>query len=245
VRALLVAGALMATPSYGPSIGQPLPGLPFAPGERLTFEARLGRFGSVGTAVMSIDGPVEVRGQRVYHLRFDIDTRVGPVRVRNLSESWLDAGAMAVLRFHRYEKHPLSKRDETYEIFPAEQRWQREDGEAGRTMSEVPLDELSFLYFLRTVQPEGGAASRFDRHFESTRNPTLVRVLGQEQVTTPAGTFVANVIEMQVRDDRYKGGGTIRMHLSDDARRLPLRIESKLPIAGQSVLLLTSYTPGR
>ena len=217
--------------------------VPFAPGERLTYSARVGSVGR-GSAVMQVEGPVSIRGRAAFHLRFDVNAKVGFVGVVNVSESWLDPMRMTSLRFHKRERHPLSKKEQRADIFPDEQRWTAADGESGRTMSEQPLDELSFIYFLRTVQLQGGGALRFDRHFETSRNPTLVKVLGQETLDTHAGKFETTVIEMQVRDGRYGGGGTIRLHLSNDARRLPVRIESSIPVAGRVVLTLESYTAG-
>ena len=219
-------------------------GLPFAPGERLTYRARVARLGNIGTATMVIDGPEDVRGQPAYHLRFEIDSKVGFVRVVNVSESWLDAPRMSSLRFHKRERHPLSKHEERVEIFPDEQRWQAADGDAGRTMSEQPLDELSFIYFLRTIPLDESGALRFDRHFEMARNPTLVKVVGRDTLTTNAGSFPTVIVEMQVKDGRYGGGGSIRVHLSDDARRIPVRMESSVPMAGKAVLTLESYSAG-
>lgn len=216
--------------------------LPFAPGERFTYQARVAKLGRIGTATMWVDGPETVRGQSTYHLRFEIDSKVGFVRVLNVSESWLDALRMTSVRFHKRERHPLSKREESVEVFPDEQRWQSAEGGGGRTLSEQPLDELSFIYFLRTVVFEPGGAMRFDRHFEVARNPTLVRVVGREVIETPAGRFSTIVVEMQVRDGRYGGNGAIRLHLSDDARRIPVRMESAVPLAGKAVLTLQTYT---
>lgn len=233
-----LALALSAAVSVN-AIGQ----LPFAPGERLTYGVRIGSVGR-GNAVMSVEGPVVVRGRPTYHLLFDIKGKVGFVSVRNTSESWLDPLRMASVRFHKSERHPLSKSDERAEVFADEQRWSGSDGGSGRTMSEQPLDELSFIYFLRTVPLQQSGALRFDRHYDASRNPTLVKVTGRETLRTNAGTFETLVVEMQVRDGRYGGGGTIRLHLSDDIRRIPVRIESSVPMAGRSVLTLESYTPG-
>ena len=58
-----------------------------------------------------------------------------------------------------------------------------------------------------------------------------------------AGEFTAWVVEMRVQDPaRYKGEGVIRIHLSDSACRLPLRIESRVPSMGKTVLSLESHT---
>lgn len=235
VVAMLLGAALAA--------GAGAQALPFGPGERLTYGARVGSIGR-GSAVMWIEGPVAVRGRPAYHLRFDVNARVGFVNVVNVSESWLDPMRMTSLRFRKRERHPLSRSEQHAEIFPDEQRWTAADGESGRTISQQPLDEVSFIYFLRTAQLQTGGALRFDRHFDASRNPTLVKVLGKETLETRAGTFETILVEMQVRDGRYGGGGTIRLNLSNDARRLPVRIESSIPVAGKVVLTLETYTPG-
>jgi hypothetical protein len=80
------------------------------------------------------------------------------------------------------------------------------------------------------------------RHFDEARNPTVVRVTSREVIQVPAGRFRSIIVEMRVRDARrYKGEGTIRIHLSDDACRLILRLESRVPDAGPATLSLQSY----
>jgi hypothetical protein len=225
--------------------GAPAPAeLPFFVGERLTYQVKVARVGAMGRGAMTVDGPVDVRGQPAYHLRFGFSTRVGPVRVVNESESWLDPRAMHSLRFHKHERHPLSRHDERVELYPEQRRWEGEDGTAGPSPSDHPLDELSFIYFLRTLPFLLDSAYRFDRYFEAARNPTTVRFVGREPVVTPAGTFQTLLIEMRVRDPRrYKTGeGVIWINLTDDGCRLPVRIQSQVPIAGAAVLTLESHT---
>jgi len=219
--------------------------LPFAAGERLEYRARVARFGEIGRAVLWVEGPLELRGQQVLRLRFDIDTRVGPVRVVDRTESWLDPERMTALRYHKHERHPMARRDERVELFPGARRWERADGVHGASETDLPLDELSFLYFLRTLPLDADTAVTVARHFDPERNPTTVRVVGRETLATPAGEFRTVVVEMRVRDQRrYRGEGVLRLHLSDDARRLPVRIESTVPIAGRAVMTLDAYTSG-
>jgi hypothetical protein len=219
--------------------------LPFAVGEHLTFRARATRMGVTGRGTMWVEGPVTVRGRSVYVLHFDFRAGLGPVKAVDRTESWLDPVAMAALRFHKHERHPLSNHNERVELFPDQQRWEAEDGRRGVSATDAPLDELSFMYFIRTLPLTLGATYRFDRHFEADRNPASVRVLGRDTVTTPAGEFRTILVELRVRDPRrYRGEGLIRINLSDDERRLPVRMESTLPIIGNAVLTLESYTAG-
>jgi predicted secreted protein len=49
-------------------------------------------------------------------------------------------------------------------------------------------------------------------------------------------------MEMHVHDPRrYRGDGVIRVYLTDDACRIPVRIESSVPGVGSFVLTIESY----
>lgn len=216
--------------------------LPFAVGERLVYEGRVRGIGGRGT--MWIAGPVEVRGVPTYELHFDFFARVGPLSVSQKSTSWLDPERMAALRFEKRERHLLARREESVELFPDERRWRTASGAAGASPTSAPLDELSFIYFVRTLALSPDSTLRFTRHFDPERSPTTVRLLGREQVSTPAGSFDTFVVEMRVRDPQhYKGEGTIRFSISDDRCRLPVRIESNVPDAGNVVLTLADAGP--
>jgi hypothetical protein len=192
---------------------------------------------------MWIDGPADVRGAATWVLHFIFNAKVGFVKAEDRTTSWLDPTRMAALRFQKRERHPLSKHDETVEMYPAERRWQATSGAGGASPTDAPLDELSFMYFLRTLALPADTTYRFDRHFDAARNPTTVRVVKREALTTGAGAFQTVLLEMRVKDERrYRGEGVIRISLTDDVRRLPLRIESQMPVIGSAVLTLDSYT---
>src|SRR5437773_2143430 len=58
----------------------------------------------------------------------------------------------------------------------------------------LPLDDGSFLYFLRTIPLEVGKEYSFDRYFRPDRNPVRIQVLRRERVSVPAGQFDAVVV---------------------------------------------------
>lgn len=218
--------------------------LPFFPGEELTYRVQVSKVGTVGEGTLSVEKGAELRGHDPYVLRFELETRVAFARAVDRTASWLDPVEMASLRYHKHERHPLSSRDQRVEIFPEQRLWTADDGSAGRSPTDRPLDELSFLYFVRTLPLEPGAEYRFDRHFEMDRNPVTVRVLGRERVSVGAGEFAAVLVEMRVRDPRRYGAeeGVLRIYLSDGPCRLPLRIESAMPVLGKTVLTLEGHT---
>lgn len=237
----LAIGAIPAR-AQGPSVGNSA-SLPFSVGERLTYEVRLSKLGGGGKGEFRVDGPVEVRGESAYVLRSNVETRVGILKAGNRTESWLDPLTMSSLRFRKRERRFGTSRTEAVELFPDQRRWTSDDGRSGETTSAAPLDELSFIYFLRTIPLVIDSTYRFDRHFDAARNPTTVRVIGRETITTKAGTFPTIIVEMRVRDsERYGDEGVIRINLTEDHCRIPVRIQSAVPVAGTAVLTLESWS---
>jgi hypothetical protein len=212
---------------------------PFAAGERLDYVVTLANGNKVGAADMWVEGPVDVRGSKALLLRFDSRIRYMLVPGRSVSSSWFDPARGASLRFTKHERNPLSRHDEAFELFPDEKRWTSAAGDSGSSPTTAPLDELSFIYFVRTLQLTPGAVYSFDRYFDVARNPTSVRVVRREVIPTPLGELHVVRVEMRVRDPRhYEGEGIIRIHLSDDACKIPVRIESTMPIIGTAVLTI-------
>lgn len=217
--------------------------LPFQIGEALEYSVRVQRLGEVGTGKMWVEGPVQERGVTVWRLRFDMEAGKGPIRARDRTSSWLNPLTFAITRFEKEERHPLSRSKEAVEIMADSGRWRDAEGPHGVLGSYRPLDELSFMYFLRTLPLGRDTTMRFERHFDPARNPTIVRIVGTDTLETPAGIFRTRVIEMQVKDPkRYKGTGTIRIHLDEADCHVPVRIESSMPVLGRTVLTLTGWS---
>lgn len=221
--------------------GQQAAALPFAPGERLTYAGHA-RMGVSGKGTISIDSPTQFRGTTIWVLHSDMRGTLGPISAKEQNASWLNPATMTSLRYTSSAKHLLKRSNDAVDIFAEEQRWKGARGLEGILVTAAPLDELSFLFFLRTLPLLSDTALTFSRHFDEARNPTLVRVVGREEVEVGAGRFHAIVVEMRVRDARrYRGEGVIRIYLSDDRCRLLLRLESKVPGAGSATLGLTAY----
>jgi hypothetical protein len=71
-----------------------------------------------------------------------------------------------------------------------------------------------------------------------------VKVLRREVWTGPVAAGPVVVLEMKVRDPKHVGAnGSIRFTFTDDARRIPVRIESSVPVFGSMVLTLESLQP--
>lgn len=244
VRTLALAGGIAALlgstgTAASTQAGQEIS--PVQPGEVLTYRAISGRFGHFGAGSMRVEGPVEVRGEQALQLAFDFRGRVGLFRIEDRTRSWVSAEDLSSLRYHKQERTPLGSRSEEVEIYPDEGRWTDASEEQGETVCGHPLDELSFLYFIRTLPLEDGAEYTLNHHFDPERNPVSLKVLRRESTKVPAGVFETVVVEMRVRDERVSA---MRLYISDDDLRIPVRIESSAPWVGSTRLLLERVSRG-
>lgn len=231
--ALLSVGLFTLGPATAGSV------LPFVPGEKLSYDVTVERNHKVGEASMWVEGPVDVRGTSTYLLRFDSRVRIALMSGVSTSSSWFDPEAASSLRFHKKESSPLGHGEESVEIYPATKSWQGLDGTEGLSPSGSPLDELSFIYFIRTLPLVPGLPYRYDRHFDAARDPVIIQVVRPEIVPTAMGEVKTMLVEMRVRDPKhYKQEGVIRFNISNDACRLPVRIESTMPVIGKAVLTM-------
>lgn len=235
--------AALAIARQGEPLGAQASALPFRAGESLEFEVRVARLGRVGEGRMWVEGPVDERGVRTLRLRFELEAGKGFIRGVDRTSSWVDPERFATTRFSKEERHPLSRSKEEVLIHADSGIWRDKEGPTGRLASPEPLDELSFLYFLRTLPIDRDTTLTIARHFDEARNPTVVHIGPGGEVKTPAGIFRTRLVTMEVRDaKRYKGTGTIKVHLNDGDCRVPVRIESRMPVFGATTLTLKAYT---
>jgi hypothetical protein len=236
---MLLLGAQLIVPG---ARAQSAGALPFAPGERFEYAGKVHSNVS-GKGTLWIDGPTDLRGTVTWVLHSDMEGSVGFLHATDKAVSWLDPAGMTSLRYTAQERHIISRHDEAVDIFASEKRWSAQDGQTGILPTDAPLDELSFLYYLRTLPFTNDAPLTVVRHYDVARNPTVLTVVAREDVDVGAGRFHAIVVEMRVRDPQhYHGEGVIRIALSDDRCRLLLRIESDVPDAGKASLALASYS---
>jgi Protein of unknown function (DUF3108) len=213
---------------------------PFAVGETLRYDAKLGYF-PVGTATVSVSRRVPERGVDAYV--FTMAGQGGPPgwRVRYDLTSWVDSRRFNSLRFHRQLMQAGKAEKHEYIIVPDSSRY-REIGVPGEWVApSEPLDELAFLYFLRTAPLQLGRSYTYSRYFRTGYNPIEVVVAAaREPVAMPDGKSVASIpVEVTSR------GMTMKVWLTDDARRLPAQLELPMPFGVVSLVLAGSTTVGR
>lgn len=205
---------------------------PFAVGETLQYEAKLGVI-PIGTATMSVNPMTLERGSEAFVFAASGEGRPLGIPVGAELTSYVGKRSFNSLRFQRRVFQGSSVDEARYEIVPDSGRY-REDGNPQDWVApRNPLDELAFLYYLRTVPLKVGSTYEIPRYFKTGYNPVQVRVLDRETATLPGGG-VASVLALEIVSR------TLRMtvKLTDDARRLPVEMELPLPF-GRVTLELT------
>lgn len=219
--------------------------VPFGPGERATYEVRLGLFGDVGNASMDVLPLETLRGRHTYPLVFRLQGGVTFARVDDRLQSWMDVGTLHALRFKQDQKEVRFERHRTTDFHTDRMEWERNNGITGPLASDQPLDDVSFLYFIRTIPLEVGRTYSFNRYWKEDGNPVTVRVLRRERIEVPAGTFNTLVLQPIIQTDGLFGeGGEALVYLTDDNRRLLVKLTSRVPIIGNLQLQLETYRPG-
>jgi hypothetical protein len=223
-----------------------LPVRPFGPGERATFQVKLGAV-AVGSGSMQVIGIEQVHGQPTYHTRLRVSGGIPLARVDDKFDSWIDVDGLFSRRFKQDQHEVRFKRNRTYEFYPERREYRRLDnGETGSLPTSRPLDDVSFLYYARTLPLRVGDTYTLNQYFKADGNPVVLKVVRRDTVRVPAGTFPTIVIRPTIKTDGLFGeGGEAEVHFSDDARRIPVQIRSRVPVIGSLTMNLREYQPGR
>jgi hypothetical protein len=120
--------------------------------------------------------------------------------VDDVFESWFATDDLASLRFVQKQNEGSREREHRYEIFPERRTYDDLTDEKPEQPSVAdPLDDGSFVYFVRTVPLEVGKTYEFQRYFKPAIAIPSRFTSCVERVKVPAGTFDAVVISRSSR----------------------------------------------
>jgi hypothetical protein len=193
--------------------------------------------------VMGID---TVHNVETVHIRFRISGGALWYHLDQTIESWVGRYDFRSRRFSSVQDERDTHREHRYEIFP-DSGFYREEGR-DTTFATVlePLDDASFLYWIRTVPLEVGKKYEYARYFRPDRNPVIVEVLGRERVSVAGKKWQALVVRPKIPQGRgiFAEKSETHIWLSDDPQRIVLAIQSNFSF-GQVTLKLKEYVvPG-
>ena len=218
---------------------------PFGPGERMEYNVKLGVF-SVGDGYMTLSALDTVQGRPVYHATMGIQGGIPMARVDDETHSWFDTRTLQSWRFIQDIDEVNYQSFRHYEMFPQRRRWERQDNDASGSLgSSIPLDDISFVYYIRTLPLEVGKTYTLNRYFKEDGNPVVIQVLRKDRRKVPAGEFETIVVKPLIQTDGlFSQGGNAEIHISDDERRLMVYLRSEIPVVGSITLHLENIQEG-
>lgn len=217
--------------------------MPFGVGEKMEYDVRAFG-GKKGTASMEVKEITTVRGRPAWHTVFTVKGQVILVIGVNIQlESWFDVSTMNSLRFFQDQRYTGTKKIQHIEIFP-ERGMYKEDALDERVTVSNPLDDGSFLYFVRSIPLQVDSTYSFQRYYKPEKNPVKIKVLRRETITTPAGTFKTLVLKPEIKAAGLFAEGKSQVWITDDSTRMVVKLESELPV-GTLSLWLTKFTLGK
>lgn len=269
---LAVLAAALATATLAPAgpLGAQSPGEPepsgevpeeadalddwhFPVGERLEYSVTWGG-ARIGRSVLTVEAIDTLASLPVY--RASLQTEAGPpfYRLEDKLTSWIRPEPFATRRFDQELRQGGYRRDRRHEMDLEASTYTRYDLKQGDYVAHVEeadvpmprgaLDDVAYFYFARLAELEVGERYEFRRYFKDSGNPVVLEVLRREEIRVPAGTFETIVVRPIIQTDGlFSEGGEAELYLSDDDRRLPVRVKTRLSI-GTANFYLTGYDPG-
>jgi hypothetical protein len=221
--------------------------VPWGPGERLEYRVKLGVF-NAGEAYMDVIGIDSIRGEPSYHIQMALRGSLlfGAAKLDDHWDSWVDTRLMLTRRYIRDLKEPGYTTYRYYEFYPEELYWERTDNdESGDLATALPLDDIAFIYYVRTLPLEVGKTYTVPRYFKKEGNPVIIHVEGKDVRETDAGTFNTIVVRPTIQTSGiFSEGGEAELHFTDDENRHLVYMRIKMPVVGSVTLHLRSITQG-
>jgi hypothetical protein len=173
--------------------------------------------------------PAQLSGRPTYRFEMSVvsnDFLSKFFLVRDTIVSWIDPASFRSLRYEKHSVEGKRVRDELTE-FDYERATASVDGKPS-ALGDATLDTLSSVYYLRTLNLEGEKPVSLEVF--SGRPYTLnVEIQARETIVVPAGRFQTVRVEPRSTGSSLVGKNLI-LWLTDDARKIPVQLRSKLKV---------------
>lgn len=206
----------------------------FGVGERLVFDVGYG-FITAGEAIMSIPQYDTIAGRPCYGVKFQVSstpTFSWFYEVRDRYATYLDVDGIFPWRFEQHIKEGSYRRD-----FVAD--FDQVNHVAKTSEGEYPIpprvhDIMSAFYYARTLdytQRRIGERIHLQNFYKDSTYSLDVKFLGRQTIEVAAGIFKCIIIEPLAKEGGlFKSEGRVILWLSDDERKIPVKVSTKVII---------------
>ncbi len=225
--------------------------IPFSPGEKLTFELKWG-FISAGTAVLEVLPFKKINNVDAYHFTLTIKSSSYIdlfYKVRSRFDAYSDAGMNRSLLYTKKQLEGKHKRDVKVTF-----DWEKNEGQYsnfGKKKDPVPLmpgclDPLSSFFYLRCFKHKQGMKIHCTVADGKKCVVGKAKVLKKEKIKINNKTYNTFKLEPDLKDAGgiFKKSKNAKLHiwLTDDKRRMPVKLKSKVVIGSFTGELISVET---
>lgn len=216
--------------------------VPFGMGERLEYDVSFGHL-HVGSGEMRLVRRDTVRGRLTWSAQLAISGGFSMLSVHDTSASWFDSVTFNTYRFVEGLHEPRYHANRDTQIYPDRQVFQRRGKTELPSVSD-PMDDVSLVYFVRTLALEPGQCYVLRRYYMPEGNPVVLHVTRRERVRVPAGTFNAIVVHPEITTGGiFSQNGRAELWLAEDSTRAVLQLKSQLPFGSINLYLTHVLEP--
>jgi hypothetical protein len=193
-----------------------------------------------GSSLMQVQNLHTLGGRRAYRIitKTESNSFVSKFyKVRDRAESFIDAESLTTLRFIKHLREGGYKQDMDVRFDQASRKAIYQGGSTYDVQPRVQ-DVLSAFYYVRTLPLLIGSTVNIPTHDNKKSYDMEVKVHKRERVEVPAGKFDCILVEPMLKSEGvFKSKGSILIWLTDDDRRIPVLVKSKVPVGSISVTL--------
>jgi len=224
--------------------------VPFAPGEVLTYDVAWSTFLVAGTATMGVREKRSETGSAAYYVvaegqPISLVQRLYSVYYK--ADAWLDAYALAPRRSSIYSREGNTEvtKTTTFDHRAGSGRYEVRASSPRNESLRLPsgtLDPLSAVYALRAMPLVPGQSFRLSVTESGELYTVVVKVGAREQVRSGLGGIAAWRLTLSAVDTKGAPAGSkaLALWISDDGRRLPVRLQAELPVGTFDLVLRTA-----
>jgi hypothetical protein len=224
----------------------PAPARALRAGESLRFSVQYG-FIHAGSAWLEIPEVRQYQGHEVFLLLARAESNAFFSRlykVRERIESYWDRHGLYSRRYVEDRREGKFRQQSDIVFDTRRNEAVYSDGRSFPVPPRVQ-DALSAFYYFRTQALPLGGSIVFHYHASRKSQPLQVKVLGRERIETPAGTFSCVAVEPILKAGGiFKSSGRLVIWVTDDERRMPVLMKSKVAIGSISVVLVEARAGG-
>lgn len=224
--------------------------VPFQAGEVLSYDVAWSTFLVAGTATMGVREKRSEKGSAAYYVvaegqPISLVQRLYPVYYK--ADAWLDAYLLAPRRSSIYSREGNTEvtKTTTFDHRAGSGRYEVRASSPRNEAVKLPagtLDALSAIYAIRSMPLVPGQSFRLSVTDSGELYTVAVSVGAREQVRSGLGNLPAWRLTLSTVDAKEAPAGSkgLALWISDDGRRLPVRLQAELPVGTFDLVLRTA-----